>query len=214
MITNKKIFVLMVLGAVAQIQADAPKQESVKAIKADLKIRYINLGDAMRSSAEGTIVAKELENLERESRGAIEEKQKELTQLAAEFQGKQSTLGRDAIAKEQTKLVNLESDYKALAQKKEQEFKLANQQATGRLAGQVSDAVQDYAKQEGLDAVVDKMTGAVLYTSDKAECTNKIVEIMDTKYNTKFAAAKIDKNPATTKVAAKKNTAKKATATA
>ena len=168
----------------------APKNTSFKTVQTDLKIRVIDLGDAMRTSKEGQEVKNDIVAKEQSARKQIEDKQNEFSQKVAEFESKRTTLSQQALDKEQGKLVELKSDYDALVKKKEQEFQLLNQQVTGRLADKVGKAVEEVAKEEKYDVVIDKMTGSVVYASGDSVCTNKVVEVMDKHYNLQVASVK------------------------
>ncbi len=157
--------------------------------KSDLKVRYIDTLAVMRDSQEGVKVAKQLEEKRQELAARIEAKEKEFTKAAQEFRSKASMMKQAARDKEEQRLMRMETDYKALVQSSEQELKLTMQRVTERLAQGVDRVVEKIAKREELDAVVDKMTGRVLFTSVKADYTAKVVNAMDKDYKVRIAKA-------------------------
>jgi outer membrane protein len=158
--------------------------------KADLKIRFIDTFDAMRSSKEGQEVSKELENKRKELAKNIEAEEKKVAQAMTEYRGKASTLSDVARNKEEQKLTKMKRDYEAMVQGSEEELKLVMQQKTEMLAKEVDKAVTQIAKAEGLDAVVDRMSGRVIYASQKGDFTEKITREMNKQYEVKLASSK------------------------
>ena len=158
--------------------------------KADLKIRFIDTFESMRMSKEGTEVAKELENKRKELAKKIETEEKKLAQAMTEYRGQASTLSDSARNKKELELTNMKRDYEAMVQKYEEELKMVMQQKTELLAKEVDKAVAQIAKSEGIDAVIDRMSGRVIFASQKGDYTEKITREMNKQYEVKLAEGK------------------------
>lgn len=155
--------------------------------KVDLNTRYIDVFGAMRESKEGVEASEKLE-LKREELGkGIETVRAKYEAVVTEFKTKATTMNDQARAKKEQEIVKLKRDYESGLQGAEEEMKLVMQQVTEALAKEVEHAVTELAKKEGLDAVVDKMTGRVIYASNKADYTHKVVQSMDKHYTVKLA---------------------------
>ncbi len=158
--------------------------------KADLKIRFIDTFEAMRTSKEGAEVAKELENKRKELAKKIETEEKKVAQAMTEYRGQASTLSDSARNKKELDLTNMKRDYEAMVQKYEEELKIVMQQKTELLAKEVDKAVAQIAKTEGIDAVIDRMSGRTIYASQRGNFTKKITNEMNKQYDVKLAAGK------------------------
>lgn len=153
----------------------------------DLNIRYIDVFGAMRDSKEGKEASEKLD-LKRDELGkGIEVVRAKYEAVVTEFKTKAATMNDQARAKKEQEIVKLKRDYESGLQGAEEEMKLVMQQVTEALAKEVEQAVIDLAKKEGLDAVVDKVTGRVIYASNKADYTTKVVQSMDKHYSVKLA---------------------------
>ena len=154
---------------------------------ADLKIRYIDMFAAMRESQEGQQVSKELDAKRKEYAQKIEQEEKRLQQAMTEYRSKSSMLSESARSKEEQQLAKMKREYEGVVKNSEEELKLIMQQKTEQLGRKVDKAVTEVAKKDGLDAVVDKVSGRVIYTSQKSDCTTKITQAMNTTYETVVA---------------------------
>ncbi len=166
--------------------------------KSDLKIRFMDTFEAMRVSKEGVKVSQELEEKRKELAKKIETEEKRMAQSMTEYRAQASSLSDTARNKKELELTNMKRDYEAMVQKYEEELKLVMQQKTELLAKEVDKAVTRIAKEEALDAVVDRMTGRVIYASQKGDYTDKVAREMNKQYEVKLAEAKGVKSGSTT----------------
>jgi Skp family chaperone for outer membrane proteins len=157
------------------------------ASKADLKIRYVNVFGAMQDSREGSEAAAKVEDRRKEYAASIESKAKKFETAANEFKSKAATMNEASRTKRAREMEDMKRDYENFLQDCEKEMQLAMQQVTEALAKEVETAVADLAKKEGLDAVVDKITGRTIWSSDKADLTGQVVQSMNQRYAYKLA---------------------------
>lgn len=185
----------IVLGAgmIAGIaQASAPKVLAApvfedKVSGSDLKIRFMDVFAAMREGQEGVEVTAKLDLKRQELGKELEGDGKKLEQAKVEFKSKASTMNDSARAKKEQEIVRMNRDFEGKVQSCEEELKLSMQQVTEVLAKEVEQAVTEYAKNEKLDAVIDKVTGKVVYTSGKSDCTEAIIQGMNKNFKAKLA---------------------------
>jgi outer membrane protein len=199
----------------------APKDNAPKTIntlmtdhpgKMNLKIRFVESFDTMRQCEQGTECGKDLEKIREQLSKGIQEDEQKLTRDMTEFQSKASTLSAAAREKEEKRLRKMKTDYDTKLQESEYEMKLAMQKRTEELAQDMEKAVIEVAKREKFDAVVDTVTGRVLYVDPTLNITDSVVKEMNTVHHKKLAAAKQVKADAT--VAANTKAAPKAAAAA
>ena len=85
------------------------------------------------------------------------------------------------------------------------------QKKTENLARNVDQAVIKVAKEENLDAVVDKVTGRVIYVDEKFDFTAQVKSEMNKQYEIKLAQNKKESNKLDTMATAKTNTVRTTT---
>lgn len=167
---------------IAQLMADSGKS--------NLNIRFVESFDTMRQCEQGVECGKSLEKTREQLSKAIQEDEQKLTVMMTEFQSKGSTLSAVAREKEEKKLRKMKTEYDTKLQESEYEMKLAMQKTTEELAQDMEKAVAQLAKREKYDAVVDTVTGRVLYVDEKLNVTQQVVKEMNTENQRKLAAAK------------------------
>ncbi len=183
----------------------AVKKETKGELKTDLKVRYIDTFTAMRSSELGKEEATKLEQTAKDKTTSIQAKGQSVAKRVKEYEAKAPTMSDAAREKEEKELVAAKRDYEHERNSAEEDMKLASQRATEKLLKDLESAVQEIALAEKLDVIADGATGKLLYASEKADYTAKVVEKMNKKREMKLAQAK---KPTTTKVAANKTTKK------
>lgn len=168
--------------------------------KADIKIRYVDTFAAMRESEEGVKISKELDVKRQELAKGIEAQDKGLAQAMTDYRNKASMLSETARGKEEQKLAKMKREYENTVKESEEEYKLVMQQKTEQLGRKADSAIAKIAQADKLDAVVDKMTGRVIYTSDKADYTAKLIQAINNETKS-TAVAKNTKTEKSLKVA-------------
>lgn len=205
MISKSKLAILAliggaILGGVGYVRTEtpAPKVEtpvvstmdiSKHMTTGDLKIRYIDAFEAMRECTQGKEEVAKLEERRQELAKKIEVEGKKYETLVNEFKAKSATMNETARAQKEQELVRKKREYESMVQGSEEEMKLVMQQVTDKLGQEIEQAVKQIAQTDGLDAVVDKVTGRVLYTSTKSDCTSRVVKVMDQNHTVKVAKA-------------------------
>jgi len=179
-------------------------------LKTDLKVRYIDTFTAMRSSEAGKVEAEKLEMTAKEKTTKVQTKGQQVAKQVKEYEAKAPTMTEQARNEEEQKLVAAKRDYEHERQAAEEDMKMASQRATETLLKDLEEAVQEIAQAEKLDAVIDGATGKVIYASEKADYTAKVVSNMNKKHEIKLAKSGT-KKPEATKVASAKTTTKKNT---
>jgi len=180
-------------GEVKPVAEDrvAEKEIVEEGTSVDLKIRFVNSMELMRDTEEGQKISRELQEKYKELAEEIQELNRNLETAAAEFKKKESMLSESAKEAEQKKLMKMKRELEVKAQEAEEEYKLAAQKATERISKEIIDVVEDIAKADDLDAVIDKDSGRALYVKDTtANYTDKVKISMNKKYGAKAQPAK------------------------
>ncbi|MCX5922386.1 MAG: OmpH family outer membrane protein [Candidatus Dependentiae bacterium] len=160
---------------------------AVDVTRADLKVRVVDVSSAMQASEEGQDFAKKVEPRRQQLAQDIEAKGKAYEDAMTKLKSQASTMNEAALAKKKQELVKMERDYKDTLENSEGEMKLVIQQGTGIMIEGLSSSVEQLAKKEGLDLVVDKNSGQIVYSSGKADITAQVVKEMNKHYSSKLA---------------------------
>jgi Skp family chaperone for outer membrane proteins len=199
--TQLSVVMLVFLGIVAPIKAD--KNVSAGSIKelasisqaSALNIRFVESFSIMRECERGAECAKILDAKREQLTKELAKAEQAYTQKVTEFQAKGATLSIAAREKEEKELRRMEIDLKAKAQESDYEMKLAMQKITEELAHNMEAVIISYAEKNNLDAVVDTITGKVLYVKPALNISKAMVKEMNTDHQIRLAQSK--KAPAT-----------------
>lgn len=149
----------------------------------DLKIRFVNSSELMRETEEGQKISAELQQKYKELAEEIQDLNRKLETTATEFKKKEVMLSDSAKETEQKKLMKMKRELEVKAQEAEEEYKLAAQKATERISKEIIDVVEEIAKTDGLDAIIDRDSGRALYVADaNANYTAKVKDRMNKKF--------------------------------
>ncbi len=147
----------------------------------DLKVRYVDAFEIMQKSKLGLAEAEKLQEMNKNWTEEITAKGQKLEQEARAFEAKKTTMSEAAAQAEAKRLAKDKRDLEARVQECQQDFQMAQQKATERILKEMRECATQVAKAEGLDVIIDKMTGQVLYSSPQSECSNSIIALMDKK---------------------------------
>ena len=192
---KRNVFGLGLVLTVGMIVAIAPESPKVlaapvfedRAVGRNLNISVMDVFDAMRFADEGVEVTAKLDSKRQELGKELEGDGKKLEQAKVEFKSKASTMNDSARAKKEQEIVRMNRDFEGKVQGCEEELKISMQEVTEKLARRVEESVTEYAKKNELDLVFDKVTGKIVYTSGKADCTEAIKQGMNKDFKARLA---------------------------
>lgn len=173
----KKKFILSVV-----VLSTCALNVTAKTPEKPLSIAFVDSFEAMRECEDGQKVGKEIDVMRDKASAEIKKEAEALAQVDADLKQKSSTLNPQVLAKKGRELEKQRRDLEERVREEEESIKIAMQQKTEVLAAQVEEGIVAVAKERGVDAVIDKMTGRVMYTKDE---TNGDI--------TKDAIARVDK---------------------
>ena len=150
----------------------------------DHAIRYLNSMEVMQASERGKVVAKELEEKRIAFTSQISERQKTFQERAQQYKDRQLTMSKAAREKEEEGLMTEQGTLETLSKDLERKFQNAMNNATEGLFEELKSTAETMAKQEGYDAVIDSLTGRVLYTAKKVEISDNVISAWNVQYNT------------------------------
>jgi len=139
---------------------------SAKVADKPLNIAFVDSFEAMRECEEGQKVGREIDAMRDKASAQIKAEAEKLAQADSDLKAKASTLNQQVLAKKGRELEKQRRDLEERVREEEEAIKIAMQQKTEVLATQVEAGIVSVAKERGVDAVIDKMTGRVMYTKD------------------------------------------------
>lgn len=151
--------------------------------KENLEIAFVDSFKAMRECKDGQVVGKQLDDMREKFSKEIQADAQKIAKDENDLKAKASTLKADVFAKEERRLAKLKRDLEEAVREKEETIKVTMQQETEKLAVKVEEGIVAVAKQKGVDAVIDKMTGRVMYTKEdnKGDITTEAISFVDKK---------------------------------
>lgn len=144
----------------------------------------------MGEGSSGQIERHNMEIKQDLARQELQEEAKKLEKAKADYIAKASTMSESALKNEEAKLTKMDRDLKYLASEKEEALKRDMQAATEILAHELEMAVAQLAENNKLDIVFDKMTGRIIYVSDKFDYTAETIAEVNKNYEVKLAQNK------------------------
>jgi outer membrane protein len=159
-----------------------PETSVITPSKFSVNTRYVDLMQIMQQTKSGLDAARSIEAKRNAYGQELNTKGKELEQKVAQYKAKAPTMSDAAREQTEKSLAREEREIKALAEEREQDLKIAMNKATEELWKEIEEIVRTMATQEGLDTVIDTMTGRVLYTAERVNYTQKVIVAMDQKH--------------------------------
>jgi len=148
-----------------------------------LDIAFVDSFQAMRECEAGIKVGKELDAMRDKFSKEIQDEATRITKEETDLNSKAATLKPDILAQNKRKIEKEKRDLQEQASEKEEQIKVVMQQKTEELAVQIEEGIVQVAKDRGVDAVIDKMTGRVMYTKDnhKGDITSDAISYVNQK---------------------------------
>ncbi len=159
-----------------------------------LDIAFVDSFQAMRECEEGKLVGRELDAVREKLSKEIQDEAQKLAQVEKELKSKMATMKKEVVEREERKLAKQRRSLEDRVRDGEEELKIIMQNKTETLAAKVEEGIVAVAKQKGVDAVIDKMTGRVVYTKEdnRGDITLDAIAQVNKKSNKATAVAKKD----------------------
>ena len=163
-------------------------------VKGDaLVMRWTNAQE-LNTTKEAEEKLMELQMINDQATAEVQRLQDKLRQAEQEFTGKRSTLSKAARETEEAKLVALKSELSSLIETSKLKVSRAVQEKTEEMVAAVEDAARKVAEKQGIDVIMDTVSGRTLYVSNKAMVTQDLVKEMNAQNELKTAKGKDTKS--------------------
>ncbi len=171
-------------------------------VHGDVKIGIVELFSSLTECGDGVEAREHLEGEKNQKIEKLKQEEQDLMKEINQFKVEASLMSEEVRLEKQKDLERKKRKLEEMAKDLEDELKLKMQRKTEALAREFEIAVQEVAKEQGFDIVIDLSTSRVVYCAkEELNITKHVVSKMDKKREIRLAEAKKQEN---TKVAAKK----------
>lgn len=161
----------------------------------ELKVRVLSAQEVLNRLTETEDIKNKIEKRGKEIEITLKDLQTRGQKLAQEIQTMAKTLKPEVIAQKQEELIKLQKEIQSTQQSAREELERTQQRELMRLSEQITRAVTEMAQSKGLDIVVMKETGQVIYANPALDISGDIITLLNTQYTaTKAKEAKTGKN--------------------
>lgn len=180
---NKVLQILAVgsLSLVAGIQAE---EKTVGALHGkSLNIGFVDTFEVMRNCKSGQEATKDMQAQRERLAKELQDEEQVVVKAMSDFRTKASTpaFSESAREAEEKRILNMRRGLESKAQQYEEDLKMSMQKISERIAKEVDEGVIAMAKAGSYDAMVDKMTGRVIYTKAEFDVTEAVTKQVNSK---------------------------------
>jgi outer membrane protein len=151
----------------------------IPAYGADLKIAYLDFNRALNESEQGKRATVVLEEMIKDKKTAVIEKEEEIKKLDEELKKQLSILSPEAREEKEANLKKLVRDAQRMTRDFQEEVKKKETDLTREIQKEIIQVINKIAQDEGYTIVFERGVSGILYFQDHYDITNKVIE----KYN-------------------------------
>jgi outer membrane protein len=181
------------------VRRDFPDQNITNIISENADgtvIRFCDMFNTMATAADGKEKQLEMDALQRVETNNLERQRQESAKKLEEFNAKKDMLSKEARAKEEQELMALSRDLQNEVQKAQERVRHELNKATEELARAAEQAAIEVAKEEGVDFLIEKNTGRVIFSKDAYDLTSRVTDKMNGNRELRLAAQNKQQQPA------------------
>ncbi len=149
--------------------------------KAEIKIGVVDLFKILNESEEGKKAVGELQSMVDSRQKTLEEKQKKIQTLKEEYDKKKAVLSEDARKAKEEEIERLGRDFQRTAADYQVEVQKKQNEITQSMLKEIRQIINDYAKKEGYNLIIEKAEQLILYSTPEVDITDKIITLFNQK---------------------------------
>lgn len=143
---------------------------------AEIKLGYVDLNKALNESNEGKKAVKDLEDMVKEKRKVIAEKEKAIKAMDEEIAKQSSVLNPDAIKEKQEKRDQLMKEYQRMIKDSEDEVRKKQTDYKDSILKKIAQVVNDMGKEDGYTIIFERIESGILYMPEALDVTDKVID--------------------------------------
>lgn len=152
---------------------------------AQTKIALVDLEGAMNKSEAGVKANDEIRADIEKAQGKAQKLSAEMESISKDLDAQRSVLSQDAIQKKLADIQKKKVELERLEKDTNDELQRKQMQLAGTIMQEMSKIIADYAKEKGLDLVLEAKEAGTVYASPKLNITDDIVKRFDTAWKNK-----------------------------
>ncbi|MBF0516491.1 MAG: OmpH family outer membrane protein [Nitrospirae bacterium] len=164
----KKVSMVLVMAVALIFTATAAMAQQ------NAKIGFVDIQKVINDSEPGKKAKEALEVHIKGHQTKIEEKEKAIDTMKADLEKKGSALSEDAKKKKQDEMATAVRDLKRMAAEAQEEVRKKEADLTKDVFSDIRSIIRQIGKDDGYTAILE--SGAVLYSMDSVDLTDKIVK--------------------------------------
>ncbi len=151
----------------------------VQASAEDIKIGIVDMQKALQSVDAGRKAKSKLETEFNAKKKDLQTEEAQIKKLGEEFKKKALVLNDDARAKKQAELQERFMKFQEMTQRAQAEIQQKEQELTGPLIVSLRTIIAEVAKKKGMSVVLEKNENTVLFSLEKDELTDEVIQIFN-----------------------------------
>jgi outer membrane protein len=159
----------------------------------DGKIVCIDTPRILSESDMGKEVYKQLSSMKDQHEPEIIMRQNKLSSLRESIQVKSATMTPSAKDDLEAQYERDLKDYERYVQDAKDEMREAETKLINPWSKELDDIIKSYSEKDGIDLVLDKAKPFIIYSSNKIDITNQIMDLFNKRYKEKSDKAKAEK---------------------
>jgi outer membrane protein len=141
-----------------------------------LKVGVVDIEQALNSTDEGKAAREELSRKQREADSQVQPMVDQYKQLQEEMKGKRYVLSDEALFAKQADLLELQNKIDNKIKELEGQLKIEQGKMIAPLEKKLGDIIEAIGKENGFTLILQRNSGAVLYTRETLDITDMVVE--------------------------------------
>lgn len=179
-----KTLQILALGSLALAASVQAEEKTVASLQGkNLKIGFVDSFEVMRNCKAGQEATKDVQAQRERLAKELQEEEQLVVKAMTDFRTKSATPAFSDTAREaeEKRILSMRRGLESKAAQYEEDLKMSMQKISERIAKEVDEGVIATAKVGGFDAMVDKMTGRVIYTKAEFDVTDAVTKQVDKK---------------------------------
>lgn len=177
-----------------------PKEESGKNLSVllndssiTLPIAYVNVDSLLVNYNFAKDLNESLLRKEESTRATLNQRENQINSAAQEFERKlrnNAFLSQERAQQEQERIMKMNQEYQQLAERLSQEFLLEQQKLNLQMEDTIKVRIEEFNKTRNYEIIFSNIsTSTLLYSKDKYDVTDEVVQFLNNKYGPTTASA-------------------------
>ena len=179
-----------------------PKEESGKNLSVllndssiSLPIAYVNVDSLLVNYNFAKDLNESLLRKEESTRATLNQRENQINSAAQEFERKlrnNAFLSQERAQQEQERIMKMNQEYQQLAERLSQEFLLEQQKLNLQMEDTIKVRIEEFNKTRNYEIIFSNIsTSTLLYSKDKYDVTDEVVQFLNNKYGPTTASAEL-----------------------